>query len=124
MIGGASSPQEAKRRAENMKNCPHLLFSGTTADTIYAVYIVSSEKEWWLTYPEKHPKETGLETAKVYIIKNIEHLEKTVHILPKKKTETAPCGANCKTCPLRVQYSCSGCPATVHYQEKIQEMKQ
>ncbi len=117
IIGETSSPEEANKLAENMKNCPNLIILGTTLNMIYFVFTVPSEKEWWLRYSETNPKETGLQKATAHIVKNMLHPEEIAIILPEKKTDTAPCGANCKTCPLREQYNCSGCPATIHYQE-------
>jgi len=118
IIGETSSIEEAKRLAGIMRNCPNLVTSGTTSNKIYSVYIVPEEKEWWLRYPEANPKATGLEKASVYIVKNVLYPEEFAFRLPKNKTGTAPCGANCQTCPLREEYDCSGCPATVHYQDK------
>jgi len=117
IIGEVSSPEEAKKRAENMKKCPNLVALETTLNMIYFVYIVPSEKEWWLRYPETNPKETGLEKATVYIVKNIFYPEEFAPTLSEKKTDTAPCGANCETWPSRKQYNCNGCPSTIHYQE-------
>lgn len=122
VIGEASSPEEANSRAENMKNCPNLVVLGTTANIIYSVYVVSSEKEWWLKYPETNPKEIGLEKATVHIVRNVLQPKFTPR-LPKKKTDTAPCGANCKNCPLRAEYGCSGCPATIHHQQNKEHKK-
>jgi hypothetical protein len=123
IIGETSSAEEAKSRAENMKNCPNLVVLGTASNRIYFVYIVPSEKEWWLRYPEKNPKETGLEKATAHIIENVACPEEFAPVLPEKKTDTAPCGANCETCLLREQYSCGGCLATVHYREAAQRTR-
>jgi len=118
VIGETSSPEEAERHAEIMKNCPYLVALGTTSNTICSIFIVPAEREWWLRYPETNPKETGLEKASVHIIKNVSYPESLAPRLCKKKTEIAPCGANCKICPLREQYNCNGCPSTIHHQEK------
>jgi len=117
IIGEASSAEEAQKLAETMRNCPYLVASGTTANMIYSVYIVPKEKKWWLKYPETNPKETGVEKAWVYMIENLVYPQKFNLKVPKKRTEIAPCGADCQTCPLREEYDCNGCPATVHYKE-------
>jgi hypothetical protein len=116
VIGEASSAEEAKRLAETMENCPNLVASGTSSNKLYSVYIVPEEKKWWLKYPETDPKATGLEKARVYIVQNLLYPEKFTFRMPEKKTETAPCGANCQTCPLREEYDCSGCPATTNHE--------
>ena len=116
IVGEALSGEEAGELAEKMKNCPYLVASGTTAKRIYSVYIVPEEKKWWLKYPETNPKATGVEKAWVYIVENMFYPEKFNLKLPKKKTEIAPCGANCITCPLLEEYNCSGCPATTNYE--------
>jgi len=116
VIGEASSVEEAKRLAETMKNCPNLVASGTSSNKLYSIYIVPEEKKWWLKYPETNPRATGLEKAQVYIVQNLLYPEKFTFRMPEKKTETAPCGANCQTCPLREEYDCSGCPAIVNHQ--------
>jgi len=100
-----------------MKNCPNILVLGTTANIIYFVYVVPTEKEWWLKYPEANPKEIGLEKATAHIVKNVLQPRKLAPRLSEKITDTAPCGADCNTCPLRKQYNCSGCPSTIHYQQ-------
>jgi len=46
IIGETSSPEEAKRHAKIMKNCPNLVALGTTSNRIYSVYIVPAEKEY------------------------------------------------------------------------------
>ena len=118
IIGETQSAEEARKLAKTMKNCPYLVASGTTSNKIYSVFIVPDKKEWWLKYPETNPKATALEKAWVYIIENVSYPEKFNLKLPKKKTEISPCGANCQTCPLKEEYDCSGCPATIHYKEK------
>ncbi len=118
IVGEARSAEEAEKLAEMMKNCPYLIASGTSSNKTYSIYIVPEEKKWWLKYPETNPKATGLENAQVYIVENITYPEKFDWKLPKKKTETAPCGADCQTCPLQEEYGCGGCPATIHYKEK------
>jgi len=123
IIGEANSAKDAKKIARIMQNCPNLVASGTTSNKIYSVYIVPEKKEWWLRYPEINPKATGLEKAAVYIVKNVSYPEEFAFRLPHKKTEIAPCGANCKTCPLRKEYNCSGCPATIHYQNTKRRQK-
>lgn len=115
IIGEACSVEEAGKLAETMKNCPYLVASGTTVNMIYSAYIVPKEKKWWLKYPETNPKATGVEKARVYMVENVSYPEKFDLKLPKKKTETAPCGANCQTCSLREEYDCNGCPATIHF---------
>jgi len=118
IVGEARSAEEAEKLAEMMKKCPYLVASGTTSNKTYSIYIVPEEKKWWLRYPETNPKSVGLESARVYIVENLTYPEKFDWKLPKKKTKTAPCGADCQTCPLREEYDCSGCPATIHYEGK------
>ncbi len=117
IIGEARSAEEAEKLAETMKNCPYLLASGTTSNKIYFVSIVPEEKRWWLKYPETNPKATGVEKALVHIVENVTYPKRFNLRLPRKKTKTAPCGADCQTCPLNEEYGCSGCPATVHVKE-------
>ena len=114
IVGETLSAEEAGELAEIMKNCPYLVASGTTANMIYSVYVVPEEKKWWLKYPDTNPKATGVEKAWVYIVENVPYPEKFDLKLPKEKTEIAPCGANCQTCPLLDEYDCSGCPATTN----------
>jgi len=90
IIGETGSPEEAKKHAEVMKNCPNLVALGTTSNRIYSIYIVPADREWWLRYPETNPKETGFEKASVYIIKNVSYPEKFAPRLSEKKTEIAP----------------------------------
>lgn len=101
VIGEAVSPEEAKRRAESMKNCPNIVVLGTTANVICFVCIVPSEKAWWLKYPEANPRAIGLEKAVVHIVRDVLHPQEFMPWLPEKKPDTAPCGANCHACPLR-----------------------
>lgn len=110
------SAQEAHKLAEQMKNCPNLLASGTTGNTVYSVYVVPQQKRWWLEYPESHPEITGAVAAQVHVMDKVIYPEQFAAHLPLAKTATAPCGADCLTCPLRAKYGCPGCPATTHYQ--------
>nr|MDO8135533.1 hypothetical protein [Candidatus Njordarchaeum guaymaensis] len=118
IIGETRSEEDAAKLAENMKNCPNLLTVATSSNKVYYVFMVPQEKEWWLRYPEKNPKATGLEKASVYIARNITYPKEFSRRLPKKKARTAPCGADCRTCTLREEYSCTGCPATLNYKGK------
>lgn len=117
------SPQDARKFSEQMKNCPSLVASGTTGKTIYSVYVVPEEKRWWLKYPESHPEITGSVTARVHVLDNLVYPEQFPPRFPTAKTATAPCGADCPSCPLREQYACAGCPATIHYRTS-QRIKQ
>jgi len=117
------SVQDARKLSQQMKNCPNLLASGTTGRTIHSVYVVPEEKRWWLTYPEDHPEITGAKKACVQVIDNLLYPEKFAMRIPSKKTAIAPCGADCPTCPLREQYACPGCLATIHYQEPRRTMR-
>ena len=114
IIGETRSTEEANKLVETVRDCPYLIASGTTSNKTYSVYIVPEEKRWWLKYPQRNPKATGLEKASVHIIENVSYPEKIGSKKPEKKTETAPCGANCQTCQLREEYNCSGCPATIY----------
>lgn len=118
IIGEVGSIEEAKKQSANMKDCPHLVFSGTVANRIYSVYIVPEDKMWWLGFPEDNPKAVGFDKASVHIIEELMFPEKFDLRLPKNREETAPCGADCRTCPLRREYNCKACPATVHYKAK------
>ncbi|MCW4008414.1 MAG: hypothetical protein NWF09_07005 [Candidatus Bathyarchaeota archaeon] len=44
VIGEARTIEEASKRADTMKNCPNVVLLGTTANMIYLVCIVPSEK--------------------------------------------------------------------------------
>lgn len=117
VIGETSSEEEAEKLSDVMKKCPYLAVSGTSSRNVCSVYIVPEEKEWWLRYPETHPKETGLEKARTFVIENMVYPQKFDLKLPKEEITTAPCGAECRSCPLREDYDCSGCPATIHYKQ-------
>jgi len=116
IVSKMPSPKEAKKLSKNMKNCPRLVVSGTTSNVNCSVYIVPKDKLWWLKYPEKNPAIIGAEKVRVQVIQNLIYPLNFSPRLPKKKAKIAPCGADCPTCPLREQYDCSGCPATIHYQ--------
>jgi len=117
------SVEDARKLSQQMKDCPNLLTSGTTGKTIYSVYLVPEEKRWWLTYPEDHPEIAGAERARVQVMDNLIYPKKFAMRVPSNKTTVAPCGADCSTCPLREQYACCGCPATIHYQEHQRAMR-
>jgi len=116
MVIEASSAEEARKRAETMKNCPHLIASGTTSNVVYFISIVPEEKKWWLKYPETNPpKEMDAGKVQVYVIENLAYPEDFGPRFPEKIVEEAPCGVDCRTCRLRKEYDCIGCPATIHW---------
>ena len=112
------SGEEAKKHAEAMKNCPNLILIGITSNIVHAVYIVPEYKRWWLKIPETNPEEIGVEKASVHIVEDLTYPAKFTK-KPIKKTEIAPCGADCQTCHLREKYKCNGCPATIHYKRAL-----
>jgi hypothetical protein len=105
------SEEEARKTAESMRNCPHLVATGFTSDTVYSVYMVPEEKRWWLEYPETLNREIGEEKYRVRVVENLTYPEDIT--LKKTKSEKPPCGANCRTCRLRERYDCDGCPAVL-----------
>ena len=113
VIGETSSPEEANKRAETMKNCPNLVALGTNSNMISSVYIVPAQKEWWLRYPETNPKETGLEKATAFVVRDVIYARDFSPMGPEKRVGTPPCGADCAICLLRERYGCDGCPATI-----------
>ena len=115
IIGEACSTEEAKKLVETVRDCPYLIASGTTSNKTYSVYIVPEEKRCGLEYPERNPEATGLEKASVHIIEDVSFPEKISLRKTERRAKTAPCGANCQTCPLREEYDCSGCPAMIYY---------
>jgi len=112
-----TSPSEAKKHAEAMKDCPHLILIGTTSNFVHAVYVVPECKKWWLEFPAENPEKIGVEKASVHIVEELTYPVEFSK-LPTKKAEKAPCGADCRKCDLRERYDCNGCPATVHFKEK------
>lgn len=117
IVSEMRSPEDAKRLAENMKNCPRLIASGTTSNVNYSVYIVPKDKLWWLKYPENDPAIIGAEKVHVQVVQNLIYPPDFSPKLTGRKAKTAPCGADCPTCPLREEHNCNGCPATVHYEQ-------
>jgi len=115
IVSEMRSPKEAKKLSKSMKNCPRLVASGTTSNLNFSVYIVPKDRLWWLKYPEKNPAIIGAEKVRVQVVQNLIYPLSFNPRLPEEKAKTAPCGADCLTCPLRGEYDCNGCPATVHY---------
>lgn len=104
-----SSEEEARKTAETMRNCPHLVAIGYSSDTVYSVYMVPDHKRWWLRYPETVNREIGEEKYSVQVVENLLYPERLTPKAPRG--ETPPCGADCETCKLRERYDCEGCPA-------------
>mgnify|MGYP001130176172 CR=1 FL=1 len=118
IIGEADSEKEAEKLAEAMRNCPHLLFSGTSMNRVYSVYVVPASKKWWLKIPGTDPNEAGFKRASVHIIDSLTYPAVVNLRLPDKMSDVAPCGADCSSCPLRSRYACDGCPATIHFKRR------
>lgn len=115
IISEASSEEEARRLSALRRNCPYLIVTGTDSNRICSAYVVPGDKEWWVKYPELNPKASGVQKASTYIVERLRYPFEPKSI--EKRTEVAPCGAKCPECTLRREYSCPGCPATVHYRE-------
>ncbi len=110
MTAKESSEEEARKTAETMRSCPHLVAIGYTADTVYSVYMVPEHKRWWLRYPETMNSEIGEEKYRVQLVENLTYPDELT--LKTAKAERPPCGADCQTCKLSERYDCDGCPAT------------
>ena len=115
LIAKMESEEEAAKNADKMKNCPRLLASGTNSSTYYGVFIIPSEKRWWLEYPVEHPEVLGAEKIKLHLIENLITPIDFELELPKVKERITPCGSDCMQCPMREEYNCDGCPATVYH---------
>ena len=115
IIGKHPSNKEAQKHAKRMKDCPYLFVLGTSQNKIYSVFIVPEDKRWQLKYPEMDPSSTGMGKAQVFLVENVTYPEKLSLKIPDQKTTISPCGENCEICHLRKEFSCRGCPATIHY---------
>jgi len=116
IISEASSEEEAKKLSAMKRNCPYLIVTGTDSNKICSAYIVPEDKKWWVKYPETNPKATGVQKASTYIVEKLHYPFEPKSF--KTRSDIAPCGADCRSCTLREEYSCAGCPATVHYNQK------
>jgi hypothetical protein len=105
------SLKETKKFVERIKNCLYLVVQAMDSKEIFSAYIVPEEKRWWLEYPQLEPEKLGLKSAKTYIYKKVCYPERFSPGHPKKRTNIAPCKANCQICRLRCKYNCDGCPA-------------
>jgi hypothetical protein len=101
VIGETSSPEEANKRAEAMKNCPYIVVLGTTLNRIYFVFIVPSDKERLLRYSEANPKETGLEKATSYIVKNVICPGEFAPVLSEKKNRNRTLRRKLRNLPVK-----------------------
>ncbi len=109
MTSREDSEEEARRTAETMRNCPHLVAIGYTSGTVYSIYTVPEHKRWWLEYPETMNQERGEKKYSVQVIENLTYPEELA--LKTPKSDKPPCGADCGACGLRERYGCDGCPA-------------
>ncbi|UCH57037.1 MAG: hypothetical protein JSV18_06790 [Candidatus Bathyarchaeota archaeon] len=98
------SPEEALRRAREVKNCPKLLALGTAGNKIFSFYMVPKGNKWWLDYPELFPEER----SEAHILETMVYPEALPRITPAK---TPPCGADCEGCRFIERYGCKGCLA-------------
>jgi len=110
------TPELAERNAKTMKDCPRIVASGHSSNYAFNLFIIPEEKKWWVEYPIQHPEVLGAKNVKLNLIENLTYPEDFKLHVPDEKLELSPCGADCMECPLREQFICKGCPATVHYQ--------
>lgn len=75
------------------------------------------EKKWWLEYPVSSPNVIGAKKVTLELVTNIIKPDRFEFTMPEEKSKTSPCGANCETCPLRLEYHCACCPATIYYEK-------
>ena len=115
LIAKMESEEKAAKNAGKMKNCPRLLASGTNSSTYYGVFIIPFEKRWWLEYPVEHPEVMGAEKIELLLVENTITPSEFKHVLPESKGRISPCGSDCGNCPMRQEYNCDGCPATLYY---------
>ncbi len=63
------------------------------------------------------PEVIGAENIKLEIMTNMVKPDKFELFLPREKTETSPSGSSCENCPMRSENHCTGCPATIYFEE-------
>jgi hypothetical protein len=117
MIGKTSSEEEAKRRTKAMGNCPYLLFGGFSSRTFHYVFLVPEFKKWWLEYPAKNPQVIGAEEIKLELVETIVKPENFELTLPEEESKISPCGSSCESCPMRIEFQCNACPASIYYKK-------
>lgn len=107
------SPAKAKGVVAAMKNCPHIVVAGTSANIVSMSFIVPESLRWWFEGPADNPELLGAKKVDVFIIDEIAYPERFDPHLPERKLKKPPCGSNCLECPMREEHDCPGCPATV-----------
>lgn len=115
LIVEKETQEDAVNSSNAMKDCPRLIAVGTDQNRYYCVFIVPTDKTWWLEIPEAKPELLRAKTVKMYITEQLVYPEEYELRLPAEISEISPCGSNCSTCPMIEENDCPGCPATIHY---------
>ncbi|MCL0041348.1 hypothetical protein M1N08_01175 [Dehalococcoidia bacterium] len=115
VIGEAASAEKAEKSAQDVKDCPYVVFIGTFADKYVEVCFIPEGHPWWLEAIRGEPEAMGFRNAAVLITYEVKvTYPKGFKLrLPQEKLEVAPCGLVCQECSLFER--CSGCPATIYY---------
>lgn len=105
--------EKADMTVKSMKNCPHLIFAGTTGNKTFLIFIVPQTLRWWFEVPAENPELLEAKNVKVFIAEKIEYPDEFDPRIPMPKTKNPPCESNCIECPMREKHNCPGCPAVV-----------
>jgi hypothetical protein len=117
LLGKAPHSEKAEYIVEHGKNCPYCAYYISIDTLIMGLFVMPADHVTWLTFLQEHPEVMGLDDAEVFLTQNIQASSPWSRGEVSPVLETAPCDSPpCVTCPQYLQ-DCTGCPATVYYQQ-------
>ena len=117
LLGQAPSEREAESIASLFGGCPYCAFSRSLVKTTLQLFSIPSGHRWWLEAIQDAPKKIlGLDQAAVFFVDSLIVETPWARGDTKPLLSTAPCGADCSTCPFYKE-KCPGCPSTRYYKE-------
>lgn len=115
LMGEASTPGRARFIAEQYRPCPYCVLLANLECALIGIFSLPEEQRWWLEWVADHPHETlGLRRAEVFFTTRVMVSGPWARGEICAQLERAPCGAECRTCPL-YRGPCGGCPATAFH---------
>jgi hypothetical protein len=117
LIGEAPRSEKAEDIVNHGEKCPYCAHYVSMDTLIMGLFVMPADHVSWLTYLQEHPEVMGLHDAEVFLTKTIQASSPWSRGEVNPVLETPPCDSPpCVKCPQYPQ-ECTGCPATIYYQE-------
>lgn len=114
LVGNAPTAEQAAQFSTQSQHCPYVAHYSSTGRLIVGVFVIPTQKRWWLDIPPQRPELLGMERIEVFFAQDIKATSAWSRGETRPEANNTPCGTDCGACPY-YRTQCEGCPVTTYY---------